>query len=415
MSAPVSTLLPGAVTPPDPGAVAVNATTTPLLPGQPEFAASLQDATEALPTRVVRPAGGSDAPAVQQPPVVESLTGHRADAHDPAPGPDATADATTDAATDAALTAALAGTVLVTTPTTPSPPPPPPSSSPSSSGSFSASPSAPAIVIPMARPHASDVSRSDSAAVVTTSPVAQPSPSTFPPPTSPLILLPQTGQDADSATTSASVTPPVAPTSPATPTSFTLPSSSSSHVGRPSAARDAPTVEQLAAAAVVTAAPPTVTPAAAPPVVAPASTPAAVPVHTQLSAVLSPLKGGKSGEHQLTVQLHPAELGAVTLVARMEHGGITVELTSGSDAARSALVSALPNLRQDLADAGFGSVNVNVGSGWVGAGSPDASSGGSPNWRPSPANDQQFQGNPAPTTTPRLPVGTRDLGLDRWL
>ena len=66
----------------------------------------------------------------------------------------------------------------------------------------------------------------------------------------------------------------------------------------------------------------------------------ATPVHQQVFAALVPIRGGKSGEHQLTVQLHPAELGPVSIVARFENGELSVTLASGSDAAREALQSA---------------------------------------------------------------------------
>ena len=89
----------------------------------------------------------------------------------------------------------------------------------------------------------------------------------------------------------------------------------------------------------------------------------ATPVHQQVFAALVPIRGGKSGEHQLTVQLHPAELGPVSIVARFENGELSVTLASGSDAAREALQSALPQLRNDLQQAGFAGVALALDAG----------------------------------------------------
>ena len=86
-------------------------------------------------------------------------------------------------------------------------------------------------------------------------------------------------------------------------------------------------------------------------------------MHQQVFAALVPIRGGKSGEHQLTVQLHPAELGPVSIVARFENGELSVTLASGSDAAREALQSAMPQLRNDLQQAGFAGVALALDAG----------------------------------------------------
>jgi flagellar hook-length control protein FliK len=106
----------------------------------------------------------------------------------------------------------------------------------------------------------------------------------------------------------------------------------------------------------------TFAPAAAAVVAAPANEPP-TPAHQQVFAALVPLRGGKSGEHQLTVQLHPAELGPVSIVARFENGELSVTLASSSDAARDALHGAMPQLRNDLQQAGFAGVAIALDAG----------------------------------------------------
>ncbi|RLK53653.1 flagellar hook-length control protein FliK [Actinokineospora cianjurensis] len=94
------------------------------------------------------------------------------------------------------------------------------------------------------------------------------------------------------------------------------------------------------------------------------------PVHTQnahqLAAELSPLRG-HNGEHELTVHLHPVDLGPVSLTARISGGDIHIDLGSATDAGREALRAALPELRRELEKAGFGSCQLSD-SGFAGTG-----------------------------------------------
>ncbi len=93
--------------------------------------------------------------------------------------------------------------------------------------------------------------------------------------------------------------------------------------------------------------------------------------------MLVPLRGHEAGTHQLTIALHPADLGPVSVVAHLDHhGSISVELTSASDAAHDAMATALPALHRNLHDAGFGSVTVSMGTA-TGGGSMDSASNGS--------------------------------------
>jgi flagellar hook-length control protein FliK len=64
--------------------------------------------------------------------------------------------------------------------------------------------------------------------------------------------------------------------------------------------------------------------------------------------------------HRLTVHLHPDDLGPVSVVAEVRDGGVSVQLASGSAAGHEALHEALPQLRQELVDAGFTNCNLDL-------------------------------------------------------
>jgi hypothetical protein len=136
-------------------------------------------------------------------------------------------------------------------------------------------------------------------------------------------------------------------------------------------------------------------------------------VHQQVFAALVPIRGGKSGEHQLTVQLHPAELGPVSIVARFENGELSVTLASGSDAAREALQSALPQLRNDLQQAGFAGVALALDAGGD-PGRAGRQSAFQPAGRPNPQQDSPAP-NRQPDASPIRSPYTRMSALDRLL
>jgi flagellar hook-length control protein FliK len=83
-------------------------------------------------------------------------------------------------------------------------------------------------------------------------------------------------------------------------------------------------------------------------------------VATQVAMVLTPLRKGPDGVHRMTIQLSPGDLGPVSIVAEVRDGAIAVQLAAGSEAARVALQAALPDLRQDLRDAGFGQCTLDL-------------------------------------------------------
>jgi flagellar hook-length control protein FliK len=80
-----------------------------------------------------------------------------------------------------------------------------------------------------------------------------------------------------------------------------------------------------------------------------------------LTSALARLHVGANGTQQLTVQLHPAELGAVNVTATINNGTLNVTVACADQAARAAVTAALPNLHHQLSTAGFSGVDVNFG------------------------------------------------------
>jgi hypothetical protein len=159
-----------------------------------------------------------------------------------------------------------------------------------------------------------------------------------------------------------------------------------------------------------------VQPTAAPaPVAAPApAAEPATPPHQQILAALTPIRGGRSGEHQLIVQLHPADLGPVSIVARFEQGTLSVVLASTSDAARDALHSSLPQLRNDLQQAGFSGVAVALDGGSGDPGRAGREPAANPLDLPNPQPDAPGTGPRQQTAAVGAPT-MRMSALDRLL
>jgi hypothetical protein len=156
---------------------------------------------------------------------------------------------------------------------------------------------------------------------------------------------------------------------------------------------------------------PTPTIAVAAPVAAtPAASPAPAPTHVQVSGVLSTLRVSGDGTHRIVLALHPADLGPVNIVARLDRGELTVQLASASDAARAALHSAMPQLRHELQQAGFAGVNVSMSTGDRSDG-PGTGPGRTP---VTPASRSPGAGL-APAPAPAPSAQTVNSGLDRWL
>jgi flagellar hook-length control protein FliK len=82
---------------------------------------------------------------------------------------------------------------------------------------------------------------------------------------------------------------------------------------------------------------------------------------TQVAAPLFTLAGVKPGEHVLTINVTPDNLGPVTVRAHVTIDSVRVELFAPNDAGRDALRAILPDLRRDLAGSGL-NANLNLSS-----------------------------------------------------
>lgn len=114
--------------------------------------------------------------------------------------------------------------------------------------------------------------------------------------------------------------------------------------------------------------------AAAAPASQPASSVAAVPqpapsqpvalLQAQLAQPLFRLAAAPQGQHIMTLQVSPEDLGPMTVRAHIDAAGVRIELFAPGDAGREAIRGILPELRKELAAAGFGaSLDVSAHNG----------------------------------------------------
>jgi flagellar hook-length control protein FliK len=133
-------------------------------------------------------------------------------------------------------------------------------------------------------------------------------------------------------------------------------------VNAPAPGDPAPGVQNQALAGVAAPAPATATaPADAPAPPAPPAAPA--PPSTQIAMRIAPLRLDADGVHRLTVNLHPADLGPVQVVAEIRGGEINVQLSGATDAGNDALRNAIDDLRRELQDAGFANCSLDLRQG----------------------------------------------------
>jgi flagellar hook-length control protein FliK len=85
-------------------------------------------------------------------------------------------------------------------------------------------------------------------------------------------------------------------------------------------------------------------------------------VQAQLTGrLVAAARGSEAGSVQrLTLHLHPADLGAVQVVATMDDGTVSLQLLAGNPATRDALRASLGVLRSDLAAAGLDGTRLDV-------------------------------------------------------
>jgi flagellar hook-length control protein FliK len=84
---------------------------------------------------------------------------------------------------------------------------------------------------------------------------------------------------------------------------------------------------------------------------------------TLIAMQIAPLRLTADGVHRLTINLHPADLGPVQVVAEIRGGEINVQLSGSTDAGNDALRNALDDLRRELQDAGFGNCSLDLRQG----------------------------------------------------
>jgi flagellar hook-length control protein FliK len=181
-------------------------------------------------------------------------------------------------------------------------------------------------------------------------------------------------------------------------------------------------VAAAAATAATAAAPapgPTAVTAAAPapaPAAAPETGPAAQPA---LEAALTGMRTRPSGTHELTVQLHPADLGAVRVVAKLSGDQLDVTVLCADHAAQQAVAAAVPALREqlgelrhlDLALPGSGGTPHQAPGSFGDASQRPPQGGG--DRRPAPLADRTAAPAEAPDPRPQRRPAMADARFDR--
>lgn len=100
---------------------------------------------------------------------------------------------------------------------------------------------------------------------------------------------------------------------------------------------------------------------------APSQIPAAL--QPQLAKPLFSLAEAPHGQHIMTLEVSPEDIGPLTVRAHIDAAGVRIELFAPGDAGREAIRGILPELRKELADSGFGaSLDVSERSGPGGTG-----------------------------------------------
>ncbi|SDL67430.1 Flagellar hook-length control protein FliK [Arthrobacter sp. ov407] len=143
----------------------------------------------------------------------------------------------------------------------------------------------------------------------------------------------------------------------------------------------APSAAVAAAGTAVPGAAPVGQPSSAP---VPAATPQPASAAPQTAAALQPqlvkplftLVGAPHGQHVMTLNVSPEDLGPLTVRAHIDAAGVRIELFAAGDAGREAVRGILPELRKELTGAGFGaSLDLSEHSGPGGAAQDRAGQG----------------------------------------
>ncbi|QEE60187.1 flagellar hook-length control protein FliK [Salinibacterium sp. dk2585] len=99
------------------------------------------------------------------------------------------------------------------------------------------------------------------------------------------------------------------------------------------------------------------------PATAPALAPTPVPqdFSAQLAKPIAHIRSAGAGEHVITVNVTPENLGPVTVRAHLGADGMRIELLAPSEAGREALKAILGDLRRDLAGLGVATSSLSTG------------------------------------------------------
>ena len=96
-------------------------------------------------------------------------------------------------------------------------------------------------------------------------------------------------------------------------------------------------------------------------VVAAASSDSSAAPHEQILHLVTPLRLAADGTYTLTMQLHPDDLGLVTVHVEARQGVLSVHIVADHDQARDALRSSLGDLRSHLELSGVRAGDIDVG------------------------------------------------------
>lgn len=134
-------------------------------------------------------------------------------------------------------------------------------------------------------------------------------------------------------------------------------------------------------------------PADAPAAAAPVAPPA---IPEQIVSAVVPLHGRGDGRHEVTLELHPVDLGTIRVEVSVEHQTVHLTLHAAEPTTARLLSAGLADLRSALADAGLNAGQVAV--------SPDGGTGTGRRSRPQPDAEPGPPGRPTPT--PAVPATT---------
>ncbi len=96
------------------------------------------------------------------------------------------------------------------------------------------------------------------------------------------------------------------------------------------------------------------------------NSPQAPVVHEQLVQTIAPLRNRANGTYDMTLELHPGELGAIRVRAVLENGSVRLHLTAEQMATHDLLKNSLAGLRNSLSDAGVNTseLSLNAHADW---------------------------------------------------